>query len=476
MSVEDLLYGLAELDEATDDYAEAARYYEGRAEEFFSSTRIRRLVAATGERYKFNLAKTPVNVLANRVQLAAVSVAADVTATDRIAEIRAGNDMDNVEPEIHLRTFEFGDAYAMVWPVEDDDPDTSADDELAAVGVQVVYHSPLCVRVVYDPEHQQRKAYAVKRWRLEDKRWRVDVYYPDTIERWVSTSPTATDVASGWVEWFDPEDPDGEWPLVNPTGAVPFFHFRTALPYGVPEHRDAYGPQDAINKMLITQLTTSDSHGWPQRYALTDKGAELDQAGDDPDWDDDEDADDDIQVQGGVGSGLRTGPGTLLALNGMRGVGQFDAADPAVFTDPVSLYVNLMAQTTSTPAYEFDMSAEKPSGESRRLADAPLSAKVGNRQRLLTGTWRELWVYALSLVGVTVSDVDIRWAPQPAIQDADWWNVAAQKRGMGIPQRQICLEAGYSAEQLDAWGITETTTQQPNQRIPARTGADADST
>src|SRR5690606_19596793 len=128
----------------------------------------------------------------------------------------------------------------------------------------------------------------------------------------------------------DDQDPDA-WSLDNPTERVPFVHYRTATPYGRPVHRAAYSPQDAINKLLITQLTTTDSHGWPQRYALTDRGADLDTASDVPDWDDDADSDDGVENRlGGTVSQLRSGPGTIMDLVGKRAVGQFDAANPSV--------------------------------------------------------------------------------------------------------------------------------------------------
>jgi len=452
----ELTAGLAALDDALPDYEEAERYYEGHVAEVFSSARIRRAIARTGQRYRFRLAKTPVRVLADRVKVAGVTVAGDQATTGLLAEIREANGMDVVEPETLLRCFEYGDAYAIVWPY-DDEPG-SDDDPLAGVGVEISYNSPKCVRVVYDERNPRRKAFAVKRWPERDPLgrlvWRVDVFFRDRVERWVSEDhqPEATTGQGVWL----PYDWDGQDPVLdNPYGQIPVFHFRTAMPYGTPAHADAYGPQDAINKLLITQLTTTDGHGWPQRYRLTDKGAELDNAGDDPDWDDDDDGPG-VSTLGGVSSSLRSGPGTVQDFTGTRAVGQFDAADPKVFLDPTDLYVRLMAQVTGTPFHYFDPTGDQPSGESLKTANAPLDASADRMQTILAHEFAAMYRFALRVAGAAVDKpVEIAWAPPDVVTDKDWWETAQLKKSMGVPPRQILAEANYTAEQLDAWGISE---------------------
>src|SRR3546814_17791675 len=58
----------------------------------------------------------------------------------------------------------------------------------------------------------------------------------------------------------------------NETGEIPFFHFRTARPYGRPEHKKAYGPQDALTKLVTTMMSTSAFAAFPQTWALPETG------------------------------------------------------------------------------------------------------------------------------------------------------------------------------------------------------------
>jgi hypothetical protein len=456
---DDLIAGVREIAEAAPDYLEAEEYYTGNVPEVFASNRIRRIIARTGERYKFALASTPVRVLADRVVLTGVSTGVQAM-DDVIAAVRTANRMQLLEPELHLDVFKYGDAYLFSWPV--------LDDQDAVIGLRVLHNGPETVRAVYSDDDPHEPTCVVRSW-VEPvpggKRRRADIYYdtyadeggdkedehPARIERWV-TKPGADAKgrsANDWTQYLDPDQAD--W-LIEHDYGQPWSHFRNGSPYGTPEHALAYGAQDALAKMLITQITTTDSHGWPQRYGLVDKDAVLDENNDDPDWDDDTDADDDGNPVGGTSTGKRNGPGTMQTLTGMREVGQFAAADPTVFLTPVDVYVRLMSQLTGTPLWEFDPSKEQPSGVSRRRGEAPLIAKIVNREAYLTATWEAFWGRALRLLtGGDVPAVTVSWAPASVIDDTEGLDVLAAKRALGVPVEQLLVEAGYTAEQAAAW-------------------------
>lgn len=453
MATEDLMRGLSELDEEFEGYVKADRYYEGDPDEFFASARLARLLAAAGERFRINLAKTPVDVVANRLRLASVSVPGDDAATALIEEIHNANDLDLHGPNFSRRATEYGDCYAIVWPFVDDaeesdededgaDPsDDQLDGEAVDAQVEISYVDPMHGRMIYDTERPNRKAYFVMRW-TDGERRRANVYYADRIERYVTKVGTKGKAAEEWEEYED-------GPVDNPYGEIPVFHFRTDAPYGRPEHYDAYGLQDAVNKLFVTQMGTTELHGFPQRVALLDPQAILDQANDGPDWDDDADATEDDSRP--TSSNLRGGPGTMIELAGVRDVKEFTSADPQVFIQPFELYVRVIAQVTTTPLHYFDPSGDQPSGESRRTADLPLDQKVGDRKRWFGATWAELWRFALKIRGREVETVDVRWEPNQVMGDESAWTVIQQKQALGVPQRQTLLEAGYSPEQVDEW-------------------------
>jgi hypothetical protein len=459
MPIADLIYGWGEMEQALPAYLKAEEMWEGTADEVFASDTVKRELAKTGEEYKFSLIKTPVRVRASRCEISAVKVPGSEAATKRIGEVWKANDMAVYYPTLIRGTFIYGDYYLMAWSV-DEEPDETSDDQLLESKVELTTRNPKNTRIIYDPENHRRKWFAIQRWAMADpdslgeSLWRVELFYADLVERWVSVKGQAVDRPEGWEPY---EDEDRKLAAVeaHEFGEVPFFHHRTDVPYGTSVMEDGYGPQNALTKMLVTQITTTDSHGWPQRYHLLDKDAVLDEQNDDPQWEDDADAGSystaGLEGVGGVGGSLRSGPGTVQTLAGMKEVGQFAAADPAVFTDPAELYIRLMAQLTTTPLHYFDPSGDAPSGESLKTAEAPLVKEIEWLQLLQGGAVEEEWKFVLGILGIKVDDVEVRWAAvQSATGLSDWQTVQA-KIDVGVPVDQALVETGYEPDQVQRW-------------------------
>lgn len=458
MSSTDLITGWKSLEEALPGYVRAEAYYRGKAPETFASTRIEQKLRDTANRYRFNLAKTPVQVLADKIELAAVT-GTDDAVSERIKTISEANNLDVEFPDLIRLTLEFGDAYLFSYPLDPEETpdDVQPDPELEAARVELVVHNPKHNRMMYDPSNRRRKWFYFRRWCVDrpgDKMvWRVDLWYADRVEHWVSkTSDNLTEQA-GWEPFdgfFDVPDSDVDPVEGNPMGEIPAFHYRTALPYGTPVHEDAYGAQDAITKLLATQLDTVDSVGFPARYALTDEGSELDQATDDPNFPDDADAPTG-DTRRASESSLRSGPGTLTYLHGVKDLKQFDAAEAATLLDPTEFFVKLMAQQTRTPMDSFDPNGEVPSGESLKVKHGPLNRNAKRLATMFTSPTQEVWKFTLKTVGIVVTTVEVRWVPQETATGKEDWEVIGLKQGAGVPQGQTLVEAGYEQDTVDLW-------------------------
>lgn len=445
----DLMYGIEELQEARPDYDQAQTYYDGKVPEVFTSTRIRRALRAHDIDFDLNFAKTPVNAVTDRLEIAAVTGANDAE-NELISKIWQDNQLDLEMPDLFRRAGEFGDAYLFVLPVEDDKGDV--------VRVDMFYNSPQTVRVIYSEDNPRRKAYTIKKW-CDGPYHRAELYYDDRTERWTTGKNSRGDNPNDWMHWLaEPEegetgDPDS-WVISHDWGEQPVFHFRTDRPYGVPEHYGAYGPQNAITKLQSTHMGTVDYQGFPQRYALTE-AANTDTS----DLEPGDFADDDWPInENGAGpsdsgddSSLKAGPGELMLLRGFKAVGQFDAANPSVFLEPIMFNVRAMAQICTTPIWLFDPSGEQPSGQSVRAQDAPFTRKIGNRQLSYGGTARDAFVFGLRRLGVEDPVVTVHWKPAETVEDAEGWQTVEAKIRAGVPRRQALMEAGYRAEQVDAW-------------------------
>lgn len=450
----DLIDALLALRDSRGAYQEAEDFYEGEVPERFMSETMAKLFGGGQSDYFVNLAQKPVVAVLDRLEIAAFTCP-DEGATKVLAEqVWDANELDIEAPEIHERALTYGDAYLFVWeaepPEQDEDGEEPAEDE-ASPGrrVDVFYNSPLSVRVLYDDEQPRRKRLAIKSWCVVDddgkERTRVNLYYPDRCEKWISKANSEADRDDDFEPYVDEHtDENGEMP--NPYGEIPFFHFRTRRPYGRPEHKNAYGPQNGINKLITLLMSTADFDAFPQRYGLVESGAGTD---DDTDWGEDETTDPEDRE-----SALISRPGSLWALRHYKEVGQFQPSNPSNFLEPLSAEVRLMAAATTTPYRWFDPTGGVPSGESIRADDAPLVKKINARQRSFGATWSDAGQFALKILGI-VAVPTVRWAPPQIINDLDGWQAILAKQDAGVTTRQTLLEAGYTEAEVTSWGYTE---------------------
>lgn len=405
-----------------DIYDQAEAYYEGSQDEVFASQKIANLLSGALGEFRLNFISVPVNAVWDRLEVASIT-SEDPNSQDIIGETWEKNELMLDANEVHKWALVYGDAYMMAWP----DPEGEY--------IELHYNGPKNVGVVYNSENPRQKELGVKMWRVVDegskKRHRLNLYYPDRIEKYISTG-------SGRKDWRPYEET-----IENPFGEIPIFHFRTSRPYGEPEHRNGYGAQDAINKLVATQMSTVDYQSAPQRYALS--SGELS-----PEITDFEEGESDRE---NIGS-LKHGPGELWYLKGVQQVGQFSPADPKVFLEPIDKYVKSMAVLTETPLVYFERTGHMPSGEALRVAEAPLVKKVKNRQVSFGSAWREVFRFVLRANGVD-ADVQVEWKDSDSVDRLTELEIVLKKIEAGIPAEQALAEAGYDTSLVKQWNANE---------------------
>lgn len=469
----DLATALDQLGKAYGSYVKAEQYYEDERGEYFASIRVRRAIARTGAGFRFGFAKTPVDAVADRLEISSVTCT-DERANALLLDMWEDNQLDLEMPNIFRRACEYGDAYVIVWPssMPDTEDDQDSADTAAAepaegdntpavidtdsdgfANVDVFFNSPTCCRLFYDPEKPLVKAFGVKKWVLNTtKQVRVDLYYQDRIERYVSPKGKLQPKPSDMMPFNDDGQGDELGTIENPFGEIPIFHFRTDRPYGVPEHKPFYGAQDAIHKLIISHMSGVDYQAFPQRYALMDPEADTGEA-----TNNDEDL-----FAFGLDTGatsrpadpqsqLTADPGSFWQLKGMRAVGQFAEADPQTFLAPMMAYLKFGATLSNTPLRMFDYAAQLPSGASQVQLEGPFVKKVMTRQLSFGATLRELFVFALKITGFPGAKVAVNWKPPAIVNDLVGWQTIQAKIDAGMPSKQAFLEGGYTKDQVDEW-------------------------
>lgn len=445
----ELTAAYADLTDARPAYAKAQAYYEGDVDEVYASDAVARILAKSNldEIDEINFARVVVRAVLNRLHITSITTG-DEHADDEIANLTATNQLDQELPGLLEKGCSLGDAYLMVWPHVD------TDGTIVDVGMAV--HSPTTVRVIYDDEHPLQVRVAIKSWCTghgDTETIRADLYYPPDedgearVERYVWAKGRKTTGRKGWQPYTGDGQPAQ---FVHPYG-FPFFHLRTARPYGRPEHYAAYGPQMLINKLVIGHASVIDFESLPTKYGLIDPA--VDQSGAqgadyDPDFPEDDGADPEDPDNG---SQLSGDPGAFWQLQGYRSVGQFQAANPDVFMKPFDRYVKAMAQVTETPMHLFDSTGDQMSGASRREANAPLITRVQHLQHAFEPALAAAFEHALALLGYEDVTVQVRWQPPEQVDDAEGWAVVNAKVEAGVPRLQALIETGRDPEQVKAW-------------------------
>ncbi len=504
---DDIELALAEITGALDAYDHAEEYDSINLWEQNMLSREGRTLRQADIEFESNLCSPVIDAVNDRLLISSVTAtagadtdtAASDAATKLVTQVWDTNELDTRYRSWNRKALRDGDAYIIVWPDQSPEPgaELSGDiDEVPAAGpvggVNITYADPRNCRMFYDPENPRRKLFFAQRWEFtipgeKKPRVRMNLFYPDRIEKWISGPGDRQKSAKEFKPFLDPDrdddndypgsgaDPDNDpapaasWPMPNPYGQVPVFHLRTAYEYGDPEHKNAFAPQDALSRLIEMMMVVVEFNGYPQRYAIQeadslgtqsireDPLAEHSPA--DRDHDFTETALSTTSVVGGAisnetGSNYEANPGAMQVYKGFKEVGAFTTATPVAFLEPMREFALLISASTSTPIWKFQgLGGQTPSGEALRIAEMPLVQKAMDRMAMFGGTWRDVMEFALAILGHT-ANVVVQWA-NPATSDlAEVWQLVKLKIELGVPRDVALMQAGVSEAQAQEWAQT----------------------
>jgi hypothetical protein len=455
---DDLTCAVTEINEHAPAYREADRMYRGKVEEVFATNnRIVALLREASKHYRTNLAGVVVDAVLNALEITSVTIPNAQGETDQNLtqvfkdKVWDANQLDLYLPDWLREVGKEGDAYLVVWEGDEDGT------------CEVHTRKPVGARMIYDQENDRIKKFFAYMWKEDSpKRTRVNLMYPDRVEKYVSG--TKDPKSSKDFQRYEDES-DGGWPVLHGYDEVAAFHGRTDHPYGVPDHANAYGPQNLLNKVIATFMGSIDFTGFPQRAALQD--SPIDDDGDD--WDQD-----DNESSGGTGIGmdddskLRAEPGSLWLLKNTKSLVSLPAADVDNFLKPIDKAAQLISATTGTPIRFFNgTQGQQPSGASLREDDARLNARRAMRILLAGATLRDAFTFAMrKVLGYKdCPEVVINWKPVRRAELLDEWQAVESKQAAGVPRDTTLLEAGYTPTQIAEWAGS---TPDPGEGLGAR--------
>jgi len=409
---------LKQLAERQTGIAAARDYYAGRHPLVFAGDRFERQFGSQFATLHDNLSGAVVDAVADRLHI--TGFGGDEVAVVAADELWRSNKLARQSGELHLEAGRSGEAALIVWP-----------DATGAVRLHAQRADQ--ISVVYDPEVPGRVLMAVKVWRELDKSVRVNAYWPDRIERYSYVSKQ-----SGMPTDVSKLSPLTEDPVVsNPWGVVPVFHF--AANAGVGESGtsdlvDVMPLQDALNKTLADLLVAQEYVALPQRARI----------GVEPRFD---------ELTGRPVPPAQ-GPGAVWDIaNENASVTQFATPEVTQLVGAADALRMEIARVARVPAHLLGLTGSTfPSGESLRVAERPLVARVHDRQVAWGEVWADALHLALRMAGLSDAVADtvvVEWEDPAPVSETEKITNAEAMRRIGVPLGEVLRYLGYADEQVD---------------------------
>lgn len=376
-------------------------------------------------------------------------------------EVWQANRMDAKQGRVHIATCRDGESFVIVdWDNEAKRPRFTphlrfVDQSLtSATGADV---GEGCRAFYQNDDEDQQLLYVTKRWTevvtttgQRQQRQRLTIYYPDRIEKYSGFS-------GAWAPFQDAGDMAWPIPWIGKDGlplGIPVAHFRSSA--GM-EAREAWPAQNAINYLCVLELTAADMTAFRILVAIGWKP---------------EDAD---------GNPLEIAPGTWVGTPFKEGkVQDIPPADIGPISNLIEGWVFRAAMVTDTPVSRFITTKQIAAEGTQKQGDGPLVNKVRGRQGEIGNGWEDCMRMALRLAntfGAGGLDEGVlfytSWDPAE-VRDRDKEIERAQKLlAIGVPQRQVWIELGYDAAQVEEWAADAEARRQEELAMAAKQPASA---
>jgi hypothetical protein len=340
-------------------------YYDGDHDTRLTD-RLKSFLEIKGSDIEFNLniCPIPVDVLAERLQIADFTIPAEdentpagqqLTGDGGPLEEWIGADFAEVVDNTHTAALRDGDAFIIVsWDNQQQRP---------IFTFEPAYNGTYGVMVRYEESDGRRIKYAVKRWRTETGpgekgHSRMNVYTADKVYKYTHAGGS----------WQPHEEPGEAWPADWTTASgdpigIPVFHFRNnaaGTDHGRSELKDVIPVQNALNKALIDEIAAADQQGFPM---LAINGEEP-------------------------GADIRIGPGKLLwTKNPESKYYNIQGADLSGLSTLVKNHIVRAAQISRTPISYFQITGQIAAGDTQRADETGLNSKAERRSVYFGNQW-----------------------------------------------------------------------------------------
>lgn len=403
-------------------YERAERYHNGDHDLAFATEKFENTFGTLFREFALNLCPVIIDAVRDKLRVTGFAVEDSGPFDGLRAETRGLWSRDRMatrSSEVHKEALKCGNAYVIVWP-----------DERGNAGFHANRASQIAVE--YASDSGASMDWAAKMWIDADKRMRLNLLYPDRIERYISRTKAGPAPEASEMTEFADSSPSV---IPNPYGAVPVFHFANNADIGQSgrSELDAAMPvQDGLNKSVLDMLVAMEFCAFRQRWAA---GIEIDY---DPDG----------KPIGPFNAGIEH---LWIAGNPQAKFGDFEAAQLDQFLKVKDSFRIDIASVTGTPLHYFlQNNAGLPSGEALKKSETRFVAKIRDRQESFGRVWADAMAFALRIEGKPDVRLITEWDDPAPTSEREFLENILLKRRIGLPVEQALIEAGYGIADVEA--------------------------
>lgn len=447
MPIEDVTWALKQVGERVQRYALYEAYYRGDHRLLFATEKFRNTFGPMFQTLRENLCPTVVQAVTDRLAVTGWDVPVEAQnlpepgdggdvakpPPNPLAQIAQdiwdASKMGKREGEVYSKALRLGDAFVIVGQ----DP--------VSMGARFWPQRSSQMAVRYSEDSPDVIEVAAKCWKIDGKPiYRLTLYYPDHIERYVTKGNHPNGLPSSaraFVAYADERTPDGSAELKY---GMPVLHFGNDAEtgeYGVSLLHDVIPIQDMLNKELCDMLVAMEFTAFPQRWATgvqpmidPDTGQEV--------------------------APFKIGVDRILTVGSDNAkFGQFDPASVQGYLDAQDKARASVARVTGTPPYLLGLqegsASSSASGEARKTSDSRIVKRAKNLQR----DWGDEWSSGMK-VALAYEGKDFPVGMKPVWQDAETRNERDQAEtlqikvtALGVTKRQALVELGYDPDLIE---------------------------
>lgn len=391
-------------------------YYDGRHPLAFATEKFTTTFGQQLKRLRDNLCPIVVDAPADRMEI--INFAGDDVekgVADAAWNVWQREMMELVSYDTHVEALKTGAAYLIVWGDE------------ASQAKFYLQDSRQCVLI--EDEETSNPLFGAKMWRQQDGFTRLTLYYPERIEKYITIKShklgTAPELKP--IHFREYSSDTEEASTENPYGVIPMFKFETP-----PVLTNAIPIQDMLNKTVADTMVAMEFAAFRQRWAT----------GLEPPID---------QTTGIPTLPFKAGADRLWFTNDKETkFGEFEATDLIPFNSTADKFRLEMALTSGTPVHFFSVStSDAISGEALKTLESRFTKKVKRLSISFGAVWGKAMKLALQIETRTVPEnVTPQWEPAEQKSEKEGLDNAVIKQTLGIPQKTLWEELGYTAEDI----------------------------